>query len=568
MDQVYRFAILKGHHLLSGIAWERLTRSKYFWLTGLSIIAATVLKILLLVNDTIPFNADEAIVALMARHILNGERPLFFYGQAYMGSLDAWLIAAGFAIFGAHVWVVRFVQLLLYMLLLASTAWLGRLVFGSWKTGMIAVWLLAIPTVNVTLYTTASLGGYGEALLVGNLILIVGLMLLEHFDLDQKLPLFLCLIFGGLIGLGFWITGLTIVYSLPTLIYLGISVWRYRYKNPGMPINWKVLVLSGLAATLGVVAGSAPWWMFAFIQGIGNPLLELSGSAIAGVEGLSWISQIGQHLISFLLLGVSVIIGIRPPWGIQWLGLPAIPFIIFFWITVIVYAIKPSGDRARGHPRDLLMGVMLTTIAGFILTPFGADPSGRYFLPLAVPLALLAADFIVAIASRVGNWAWVLAGFVILYNLVGTLQTATRMPPGITTQFDPVTQIDQRQILKLTSFLRENDERYGYTNYWVSYPLAFLSQESLVFIPALPYHQDFRYTARDNRYPPYNNEVAHSNKVAYITTNHPALDERLRRQFEQAGLSWKERRIGDYQVFYSLSKPIRPEEIGLGATTP
>ena len=180
-----------GRIPISGMIGERLAGAKYFWLTCLSLIAAVALKIWLLVNDSIPFNADEAIVALMARHILNGERPLFFYGQAYMGSLDAWLIAAGFAIFGAHVWVVRFVQLLLYMLLLASTAWLGRLVFGSWKTGMVAVWLLAIPTVNVTLYTTASLGGYGEALLVGNLILITGLLILERIEPGDTAPIFL-----------------------------------------------------------------------------------------------------------------------------------------------------------------------------------------------------------------------------------------------------------------------------------------------------------------------------------------------------------------------------------------
>ena len=549
-----------------GFFGERLAGAKYFWLTCLSLIAAVALKIWLLVNDRIPFNADEAIVALMARHILHGERPLFFYGQAYMGSLDAWVIAAGFAIFGAHVWVVRFVQLLLYLLLLASTAWLGSLVFRSWNTGMVAVWLLVIPTVNVTLYTTASLGGYGEALLVGNLILITGLLILERIESGDTAPIFLWFIFGGLVGLGFWITGLTIVYSLPMLIYMGLSGLRSRYKNPVMPIHWKKPVLSGLAATLGAIFGSAPWWIFALKQGLGNPVQELSGSAIAGVEGLPWISQIGQHLINFLLLGVSVIIGIRPPWGIQWLVLPVLPFILFFWIAVIIYSFKPRGDRPRSHPRGLLIGVMVTTIAGFILTPFGADPSGRYFLPLAVPLALLAADFLLALSRRVGNWAWVIAGFVILYNLVGTLQTATRMPPGITTQFNPVTQIDQRQTAKLITFLRANDERYGYTNYWVSYPLAFLSQESLVFIPALPYHQDFRYTTRDNRYQPYDTEVAHSNRVAYITTNHPALDEHLRGRFKQAGVAWKEQRIGDFQVFYSLSKPIRPEEIGLSPT--
>ena len=114
-----------------------------------------------------------------------------------------------------------------------------------------------------------------------------------------------------------------------------------------MPAHWKNLILSGLAATLGAIVGSAPWWIFALKQGLGNPLLELSGSAIAGVEGLPWMSQIGQHLINFLLLGVSVIIGIRPPWGIQWLALPMLPFILFFWIAVIIYAFKPKGDRPR-----------------------------------------------------------------------------------------------------------------------------------------------------------------------------------------------------------------------------
>jgi hypothetical protein len=37
----------------------------------------------------VPLNSDEAVVGLMARHILDGKRPVFYYGQAYMGSLDA-----------------------------------------------------------------------------------------------------------------------------------------------------------------------------------------------------------------------------------------------------------------------------------------------------------------------------------------------------------------------------------------------------------------------------------------------------------------------------------------------
>jgi hypothetical protein len=504
----------------------------------------------------------------MARHILNGARPLFFYGQAYMGSLDAWLIAAGFALFGTQVWVVRLIQILLYALTMASTAWLGRLVFGTWKAGMVAVWLLTVPSVNVTLYSTASLGGYGEALLLGNLILIVGLLLLAWWVQSQTFPIIASFLFGALIGLGFWVNGLTLVYSVAVMFYIGISAWRFDKINPEQAKSWRKLVFPGLAMISGLLAGSSPWWVYTIQEGIGNSIQELGGSAIAGVEGLTWLAQTVQHLISFLLLGISVIVGIRPPWDIQWLVLPAIPIILFFWIAVIVNSFRRTDDRPRGHPRELLLGVILTTIAGFVLTPFGADPSGRYFLPLAVPMALLAADFLLAIAVRIGKWAWVLASFVILYNLAGTWQTAARLPPGITTQFDAVSRIDQRQMPALIRFLKDRGENFGYSNYWVSYPLAFLSQERLIFIPALPYHQDFRYTTRDNRYQPYNTAVAHSNKIAYITTNHPALDQYIRQQFKRAGVAWKEARIGDFQVFYSLSSPVKPEEIGLGVTRP
>ena len=122
---------------------------------------------MLLALGALPFNADEAVVALMARHILQGERPIFFYGQAYMGSLDAFLVAGGFLLLGQQVWVIRLVQALLYGGLIITTIGLGKEACGSWKIGFLAAGLMAIPTVNVTLYTTASLGGYGEALLIG-----------------------------------------------------------------------------------------------------------------------------------------------------------------------------------------------------------------------------------------------------------------------------------------------------------------------------------------------------------------------------------------------------------------
>ena len=65
------------------------------WILFIFILAAAAgWKLILLSMNAFPFNADEAVVALMARHALQGNIPIFFYGQAYMGSLDALLVAA------------------------------------------------------------------------------------------------------------------------------------------------------------------------------------------------------------------------------------------------------------------------------------------------------------------------------------------------------------------------------------------------------------------------------------------------------------------------------------------
>ena len=115
----------------------------------------------------------------------------------------------------------------------------------------------------------------------------------------------------------------------------------------------------------------------------------------------------------------------------------------------------------------------------------------------------------------------------------------------------------------MIEFLRLKGEKAGYSNYWVSYPLAFLSSEDLIYLPRLPYHEDLRYTNRDDRYAPYRDKVEQSERVAYISTNNPLLDDKLRSGFESLGVTWQEAVIGDYQVYYDLSMKVTPEQLGL-----
>jgi hypothetical protein len=525
---------------------------------------------------------------------MQGSRPFFFYGQAYMGSLDAFLVAAVFKLIGVNIWAVRFVQIVLYSLTVLTTALLGRKLSGNWKVGILAAWFLAIPNVGLTLYTSVSLGGYGEMLLIGNLILLTTMRITSdlkggHQHRSSLIPWF---VFGLLSGFGLWVFGLTLVYSIPAFFYL-LWYWyqvRSNYQTEQLNISWWKIWQSrenlpdkkfhlypanflGMAAIGGVVGGG-PWLAYALRTGLSNLVSELSGGAIAGVESLNYLGQIARHALNIGLFGSTALMGLRPTWEIRWLGIPLAPFVLIFWAAVGFYAFKKMWRDWKVGPNNpefsnalLLGGVVLFIVLGFIATPFGADPSGRYFLPIGVIMAIFASQAVWNWNRKWGNYVWLSVGLVLLFHIWGTLQVVRINPPGITTQIDAVTQINHQFDDELVEFLQSEGEHYGYSNYWVAYPLAFLSDESLIYIPRLPYHQDLRYTTRDDRYPPYDQLLATAQQTAFITTNNPLLDEQLRRGFEALGVNWQETKIGDYRVYYRLSKVVRPEDIGLGANS-
>jgi 4-amino-4-deoxy-L-arabinose transferase-like glycosyltransferase len=526
------------------------------------ILFAGAIKVFISPVDITPFNADEAIVALMARHINQGNIPVFFYGQSYMGSLDAMLVAIGFRIFGEEVWVIRLVQSLLYIGTVFTTMILANRLLKSQRATLYAGLIMAVPPINVALYSTVSLGGYGEMLLVGNLLILGGLSIVQQIRdsesvIDSKLYLGLFL-WGIGAGFGFWIIGLTVVYSLP----LVILIFWYLIKKT----SWKA-ILPGLVFLAGGIIGSAPWWFSSVQTGNIAIIHEIAGSAIKATATGSWILKPLQRTLNLFIFGATALIGLRPPWDIRWLMLPLIPIILIFWISVLIFNVKKviESEGDIGLKTLALMGLVLT--AGFILSPYGDDPSGRYFLPLMMPMSIFGANLLKTQFPKKRILEYVTILLVLVFNFGGILQATKMNPPGITTQFDKVAQVDQRYMGELIEFLQDNQIRAGYSNYWVSYPLAFLSGEEMIFLPRLPYHEDFRYTARDDRYYPYQQVVKAASELAYITTNHPELNDYLRERFSNQGITWEENRVGDFQIFFNLSQSIHVDELGLGVTT-
>jgi 4-amino-4-deoxy-L-arabinose transferase-like glycosyltransferase len=509
------------------------------------IAIAAIGRLLLLASGAVSFHSDEAVVALMARHINEGARPVFFYGQAYMGSLDAWLVAIGFQLFGESVMNVRIVQSVLYMLVIATGYTAAWQFSGRRIVAAVAGLLLAIPAVNTVLYTTATLGGYNEILLLGNLIIIFG-----HRAIQPAARWWSWAGLGLAAGVGWWTSGLIVMYAVPVGLMI-LIVWlkerrHIRHLLPGLAL-----------ALVYFFIGSAPWWIFDFTHDHAALATYLSSQQSGEFEGIG-IPYVPpqQRLIGLLVIGLPTLIGMRFPWSPEYFLLPLGALALLIYITSI-YRLARADNSLEPYARLLVLLMLLVFVVIFIASTFGADPTGRYFLPLVLPIGIAFGALVDHLwhQERASVTRVLAAGLVLLiagYHASGQA-AAAQSPTGLTAQFDLISHIPNDHDAEVIEFLEANDLRHGQTNYWVAYRLAFLSGEQLQYNASLPYKADLSYNAADQRYKPYTEATQAAERIAYITTKLPELDAYL--QSEWQGIMYETTQIGEYHIYYNFSSP-------------
>src|SRR5438552_544965 len=122
-------------------------------------------------------DGDEAVVGLMARHIaLLGERPVFYWGQPYLGSLEAFSAAPLFRVFDSSTFVLKLVPAAYSLAFAALSAILTRRLFGSGAALATAAYL-AVPPAMWSVWSTKARGGYAELLFLGEALLLATLAL-------------------------------------------------------------------------------------------------------------------------------------------------------------------------------------------------------------------------------------------------------------------------------------------------------------------------------------------------------------------------------------------------------
>ena len=286
---------------------NRKNPNRYILHILLVVFISVVIRWIFILLNKVPFNSDEAIVGLMANHILKGENPTFFYGQAYMGSLDGYIVAGFFALLGNSITAIRISQSILFVLFMVASYYLAYLLFKSRKAALTTIIILGGSPVNFFLYTTVTLGGYLEALLIGICILILGYKIEENGDFGVINTYILRIQFfmlGLFVGAGIWVLGMTLIFSISALIMLGISVYQKKMK-------YRRMIEALFFMVVGCLLGGLPVLVYIYTNGVVVFINELMGSAIS-IGQQAYLNQIGLHLVNFILFGISAVLGFRP----------------------------------------------------------------------------------------------------------------------------------------------------------------------------------------------------------------------------------------------------------------
>ncbi len=511
---------------------------------SLPFLAAIGLRIFLSPLNRIPFNSDEALFLLKARHILAGQRPLFMYGEVYGGTIDSYLTAPLFYFFGPSILGPRLVvQSLEYFLGMTFTYLLARRVLPDSRLGPPAVlWLMAVPPLLEMAWVVPTLR-YTIIICLGSIIAYLGHRLLKE-DADRPVR---WLLFGLVCGLAFWTFGILVVYMLPLFI---LFLYRFRWRR------WASYLLSALAFFLA----SLPWWSQA-----------LSGlTVVYNPNNTTVIPPLYVRLFAFLTIMLPTYIGIRAPWEAEIVWPVLSVFILFFYLAVFLYAIprlRRNDPQAPAVDRLGLALLALQVLVWCLLyfgTRFSFNATGRYIFPLYLVLPIAAA----LLLERIYRWrrsvALAVLTAVLAFNLATYLRAIQIMPPGLTAQMNPDYWYGNGYDHALIDFVAAHGGR-GYSHHWISYKIAFMSNEQVILSALLPYSPPGPGPTWNNlpeRYPPYQAMVEASPERVYVTHREPRLESYLQQAFAERGVTYQIQDIGPYRVYYDFSAVVTPQEVG------
>jgi hypothetical protein len=428
------------------------------WAAGL-IAGGVLLRGVVLLAGLPPTNSDEATMGLMARHIAAGQQaPVWFYGQEYMGSLEAWLAAPLFALFGSSTGLLRLQNLLWYALLMVLVYHLGVRLY-SHRVALLATGLLVLGSDRVFKNQLIAGGGYPEIVpLVGALFLIAVLL---ATGAGRRVVLFG--LWGLVAGVALWDHWIALPYIGAAGVLLLAFTWREFVRLPGLALLGGLLLGAApmLVDNLTGRTYSVHW--FLYLNNAGHE--KLIGATL------------GDHLYNGFVVGVPMGTGLCPPsrcWPVVgWWGV-AYPVVLLTAAVLAAIALRrvPGRDRARYAARLALAVAGVVTMISYARSPASVlhpTESNRYLALLGVTVPVLVGTLWLAT-----GWLRYVARTVLALALVFALAATV-------TAFQRAGQSarEERRQATLIAALDEQRITGFYSDYWTCARLSFAVDERI-----------------------------------------------------------------------------------------
>ncbi|GHO91172.1 hypothetical protein KSF_012200 [Reticulibacter mediterranei] len=543
---------------------------------GALIVLAVALRVALIALGWPQLDSDEGTMGIMGMHILSqGEHPVFFYAQGYMGALEAYVAAAFFALFGVSTFTLRIGLVVFFALFLVGMYLLtSRLYTRPWA--LVTLAFLSLGSAPILARQLVAIGGYAETLLFGVCLLVLSVWLAFSSTPDfsnrhhwKRLTGYAA--WGVIAGVALW----TDVLILPFIITGGLLLLVFCWRDL---LGWASLFL-----VLGTLIGVSPMIAYNLTAPPGQDTLTYIRNiqAAEGIKHLSFAELFPLQLQGALFISLPGATGATPlcynyVGDIQIVQLGGVHQIrctlmhtgwsigiVLLWIVAVFFAasaiwrlFRSSAPFASLELRQKLvryagrLALLLNAI--FVLLPFLFSPAAAYFpvpdmrylvgmlvttpallWPLWVgsshmkPLLMKLSSAVIAINfTLVKRVILMVVGLVFL---IGTLNVffgapaTSPIPPrqdmfaivGVYKYLGvPQTRAYNQEEHDLIQNLLRLGTTHIYSDYWTCDRVMFRSQEQIICSAARYLKSKLR--TGQNRYPPYCDIVKKDLRAAYV----------------------------------------------------
>lgn len=468
---------------------------------------AFLARLPLLVNADVRFDSDEAVNALVMKHLVErGEIALHTWDATYFGIVEGVLALPFTWVFGFEPVAFRLAAVVCALLQIVACWLLARRLYGA-GAGLLAALLCATVSPMVVHWSAVAASGYLLVVAWGTFSLLGYEAVRRAGWPPTRWRLFAS---GAVVGFGLYIYELYLVYAalftaavaVPSVIEL-FREWQQPPRSRRFGAALVQLADRGAAIALGVAAGWAPTLAVHLTGRAGGKTPEY-GLASAG-RSLDNLDLLLSECLPALLRLPATDPGLR-----QWIGAPdALGWVGGLAVATCYVLAVASGLRSphRAHPADgprlpathhLLLGLLPVVAAAFALSPNPTDAmSARYLLPLLSSLPVLTAGWLARLATRRRTLAAV-AVIVLTAHPVTALVDWYRGLGMVDRHLRVVRLPDS--LAALLDQLEAAGIRGGYAEYWNAYRATFASGERVVFT-AVDWDRQPRYTAFVDRLP-------------------------------------------------------------------